>query len=775
MALDIAYLGLGVDSDPARKASADLDRLSKSAGRAEGAAESLTAESGRLAGSTRQVSNAAKAAALSENAQSAAMKANTVATKTATAAQQQYSLSLRQIQGRQRMMMFQLNDIGTMLATGASPFQILATQGGQITQIYSGGQGGVNAALRDTATMVGGVVAKMAPLAAIVGVSAALFAGMTARINETSDASVSMGDTFKAAVQLAAEALADELNPAMEYLGPIAEEAWRIAQEATAGGINYIIRETLTMKEQIALAFAIIAESGEWAYERIVVAAQRMGVKGIEAVNSVIEAYNAVNGFGVDLQQITILNDGVEDVIPLAERINAHITEAQGRITEIATTDYAGTAFESIAKRAEKIARESASNSEEAAKAAKAAARARGQALDALSRKSEGYAQARLRGEGDVEALILRRLQVELDGLDALKDKYVKNGGDIREIEAELAQARIDLQKEADRAIFQHRTDEAEKHRREQERLERLSARSRSTIQSLTMSGAFGAPQPGAQSFGEPADYALQDSLYREQADLAALEQSRQDRLEFARSTGEDILEIERQYEEMRTAIRAQAARDRDRIETVSVRQAKQALAGEVGNLAGTLSSLVEEGSTAYRAMIAIQRSAALAQIAIAAPTAASLARSTYPPPFGEIMAAMVYANVIAESAKVAAVTFGGGREFGGMTRAGEMYEVGEKGRPELYTEGAKTYLIGGSNGRVTPEPRIPVAANDRNSRAPQIVHKHYHMHQYALSGVETDRMVQFVEEKQRETEEKVPTIMQEYEFDEARLGGRSF
>jgi hypothetical protein len=48
-------------------------------------------------------------------------------------------------------------------------------------------------------------------------------------------------------------------------------------------------------------------------------------------------------------------------------------------------------------------------------------------------------------------------------------------------------------------------------------------------------------------------------------------------------------------------------------------------------------------------------------------------------------------------------------------------------------------------------------------------------MHQYALSGVETDRMVQFVEEKQRETEEKVPKIMQEWEFDEARLGGRSF
>lgn len=43
---------------------------------------------------------------------------------------------------------FQLNDVGTMLASGSSPFQVMATQGGQVYQILAGSQGGVVGSLK---------------------------------------------------------------------------------------------------------------------------------------------------------------------------------------------------------------------------------------------------------------------------------------------------------------------------------------------------------------------------------------------------------------------------------------------------------------------------------------------------------------------------------------------------------------------------------------------------------------------------------------------------
>ena len=43
------------------------------------------------------------------------------------------------------------------------------------------------------------------------------------------------------------------------------------------------------------------------------------------------------------------------------------------------------------------------------------------------------------------------------------------------------------------------------------------------------------------------------------------------------------------------------------------------------------------------------------------------------------------------------------GRAAGGVTDAGVRYEVAEGGRPEVYQQGGRTYLIGGAGGRVMP------------------------------------------------------------------------
>lgn len=73
---------------------------------------------------------------------------------------------------------FQINDIGTSLASGASPFQVLAQQGGQIVQAFQQG-GGVVPVLKATATSIAGMIT---PARLAVGGLAAIGAGFGALV-----------------------------------------------------------------------------------------------------------------------------------------------------------------------------------------------------------------------------------------------------------------------------------------------------------------------------------------------------------------------------------------------------------------------------------------------------------------------------------------------------------------------------------------------------------------------------------------------------------------
>ena len=46
---------------------------------------------------------------------------------------------------------------------------------------------------------------------------------------------------------------------------------------------------------------------------------------------------------------------------------------------------------------------------------------------------------------------------------------------------------------------------------------------------------------------------------------------------------------------------------------------------------------------------------------------------------------------------------FGGGKAAGGPVSGSKLYEVGEGGKPELFQQGGKTYLIPGNDGNVVP------------------------------------------------------------------------
>ena len=49
------------------------------------------------------------------------------------------------------------------------------------------------------------------------------------------------------------------------------------------------------------------------------------------------------------------------------------------------------------------------------------------------------------------------------------------------------------------------------------------------------------------------------------------------------------------------------------------------------------------------------------------------------------------------------AAFFGGGRASGGPVSGSRLYEVGEGGKPEIFQQGGKSYLIPGNDGNVIP------------------------------------------------------------------------
>ncbi len=124
------------------------------------------------------------------------------------------------------------------------------------------------------------------------------------------------------------------------------------------------------------------------------------------------------------------------------------------------------------------------------------------------------------------------------------------------------------------------------------------------------------------------------------------------------------------------------------------------------------MGSIAEMGAEYVKQMIlseAASASAMSGQAATAAATGASIASSMAPAAAATATATMGTAPMIAMSAisaLMAGITglFGGGRYNGGAVNGGNLYRVGEHGKPELFqTNGGKQYMIPGEGGRVIP------------------------------------------------------------------------
>jgi Prophage tail length tape measure protein len=231
--MDIATLGLAVNSKEVVKASCDLDKLSRAAAKAEVA--------------ERELAQAANSTNVAFNGQS-----QRIGTSVPTL--QRLGQSTKSLANDNKILAFQLNDVAVSLASGMNPMMVAVQQGSQISSLYAG-NGGVAMAFKQTGNMLLGVVTKFPLLTAAVGVAAIGIAGLTYEINKLTSVSVNMGDVTSAVFSTLGSRIADLLLPAIQTISPTVTSVWDYIVDKTKWLGNIVINSFRAVGADIGFIF----------------------------------------------------------------------------------------------------------------------------------------------------------------------------------------------------------------------------------------------------------------------------------------------------------------------------------------------------------------------------------------------------------------------------------------------------------------------------------------------------------------------------------------
>ncbi|OYX88035.1 MAG: hypothetical protein B7Y71_01125, partial [Xanthobacter sp. 35-67-6] len=192
---------------------------------------------------------------------------------------------------------YQLNDMATMLAAGSSPFQVLATQGGQVYQILAGSRGGLKEGIKSLTEQVKGFIT---PARAAVGGLAAI--GVAAAVSYSSW----LADQKK---------LENALNGLGRNLGTTAGELDRVSMAgASAAGVS------VSSARDMSVAFASTGKIGTELYESLIVSSRNyarvMGKEPLEAAEKLAEAFADPAAGAAELdKQFNFLDQSTLDLI----------------------------------------------------------------------------------------------------------------------------------------------------------------------------------------------------------------------------------------------------------------------------------------------------------------------------------------------------------------------------------------------------------------------------------------------------------------------------
>lgn len=301
---------------------------------------------------------------------SAAMNRETAAIEQQTAALTRQNVALaandNSARFRRQNLTYQLFDIGQMAALGQNPAMLAMQQGPQIAQLYAG-QGGVNAALKDTTGLLGGIASRFGPIAVAAGVAALAIESIRREAEKGTDVAVTFGDTFKATYQVITAGIYSELEPAIGTIAPWFEAAWEAVATAAQAQFNATIQVAMFAIETIkygwsTLPDALIATASA-AAQGFVDMMVWMARETVVIINGLL---TDINGFArkVGLDDVVPLlpnpnklipDVDVESIIGGAEAVEAlkkRTAEYNATIEDIAKRDYWGDLKKAIADQA---------------------------------------------------------------------------------------------------------------------------------------------------------------------------------------------------------------------------------------------------------------------------------------------------------------------------------------------------------------------------------------------------------------------------------------
>lgn len=322
--VDIAVLGIAVESGEVERGSRNLDKLSGSAKRAEMTARGVTT----------------------------AMHTNTAAVRANNMALQANAQMARMASMQQRLLVFQLNDVFVSLASGMNPMMVAIQQGSQIGQIYGPGEGGIGRAFRETGKLITGVLTKFPLLTAAVVASGAAFAGMAYEINSASDVTVSYGDVALATFQVVRDAIYDKLQPAINAIAPWVATAWDAVVASTKfvgnsiiGTFDVAFSSVRDLWRQIP---NILGDVAITTANNVLAGVEKMVNGAIGLINDAIDAANKLPGIDIDKL-------GTAKFDPFENQFSGSIASAMdivsGNAQRARGTDYFGQFFSAISAR----------------------------------------------------------------------------------------------------------------------------------------------------------------------------------------------------------------------------------------------------------------------------------------------------------------------------------------------------------------------------------------------------------------------------------------
>ncbi|MEA0376945.1 hypothetical protein SNA91_00385 [Escherichia coli] len=297
----------------------------------------------------------------------------------------------------------------------------------------------------------------------------------------------------------------------------------------------------------------------------------------------------------------------------------------------------------------------------------------------------EAGLRMQLKAQGYTEEQIDELVNMETAYRDAKAAQDEKNRAD-REAVA-LAK------RQAAEAARKAKQEEAEAQRKAKQLAAQKEQAGRFTQQVMTEYLTTVVPATG-QAFNPAAQVEMQ-----EQQKKAALDKYRQ----------LGVLD-EQQYQNTLTAIQKTASMRRQQIikdEADTLFNNQQQLIGTFGDFFGELSGVIADGAgeqnAAYQALFAVQKGFVLASAALSLQKALAEANAL---PFPANLPA--YAQAMSAGTQIISairgIAFGGGRYNGGAVGAGNLYRVGEHGKPEIFkANNGSQYMIPGDNGRIIP------------------------------------------------------------------------